>query len=458
MLQRKTKEVTNHQDHVMKMLLSVAIPIALQNLINVGVSTADTLMIGNISEVQLSGIAQANLVYFIFTTVLFGLASGSVVLTAQYFGKKDMEPIRTILGFMIRVGIIMGAFMGTLVLLFPEQAMKIFTNEPEVIFYGSKYLRIVGFSYLFSGFTGVYLMGLRSIQNVKVSMYIYGISLGCNIILNYIFIYGKLGLPRMEIEGAALATLICRILESILVVIYMYCGEKVLKLRLSYLLKKARQYFKLLVRYSAPVLMSEVNWGLGIAVQSAIIGRMGVSFLTASSFINVVQQLAGIILIGIGVGSSIIIGNLIGAGREQDAKRLAKKLIGVSMILGTIVAFAVILLRPIAPYFIDATEETATLIRQMLFVSAYLLFFQALSVLTMAGILRGAGDTLYCAMWDILTLWVLKLGGGLLATMVFHLPPVWVYFVLSSDEFIKALFTVPRVLKGRWIHNTTHAL
>lgn len=454
-MQKNTKEIKKNQDHVMKTLLMVAIPIALQNLINVGVSTADTLMIGNISEVQLSGISQANLVYFIFTTVLFGLASGSVVLNAQYFGKKEMEPIKTILGFMIRVGIIMGALMGLVVLAFPNQAMSIFTNEPEVIMYGSKYLRIIGFSYLFSGFTGVYLMGLRSIKNVKISMYIYGISLITNVILNYIFIYGKLGFPRMEIEGAAIATLICRILESVLVVIYMYKGEKVLKMRLSYIFKKSRQYFRSLVRYSAPVLMSEVNWGLGIAVQSTIIGRMGVSFLTASSLINVVQLLAGIIMIGIGVGSSIIIGNLIGEGREEDAKKLANKLIRVSVVLGGIVAFAVILLRPIAPTFIEASKETAELIRQMLFVSAYLLFFQALSVLTMAGILRGAGDTLYCATFDVLTLWIIKLGGGLLATLVLHLPPVWVYFILSSDECVKALFTVPRVLKGRWIHDTT---
>lgn len=446
-----TEETKNY----LAMLFSVAIPIALQNLINVGVSTADTLMIGNISEVQLSGISQANQIYFIFTTILFGLASGSIVLTAQYFGKGELGPIRTLIGFMMRIGMLSGLLIGTIVAVFPSQAMGVFTNESEVIEYGSRYLRIVAFSYIFSGFTGVYLMGLRGIKNVKVSMYIYGISLVLNVGLNYILIYGKLGLPRLEIEGAAIATLISRITESILVIFYMYKKEKVLHMRLSCLVEKSRSYWRTLARYSIPVLMSEVNWGLGLAVQAAIIGRLGVSFLTAASFISIVQQLGGIILIGIGVGSGIIIGNLVGEGKEKEAKKLAITLLKLSIIIGAIVALAVILLRPIAPNFIHASEDTAAFIRQMLFVSAYLLFFQSLTILTMAGILRGAGDTIFCATFDVLTLWGIKLCGGLLTSVVLHLPPVWIYFILSSDEMMKALFSVPRVLRGRWIHDTT---
>lgn len=448
----------NDNKHYLRLLLSVAIPIALQNLINVGVSTADTLMIGNISEVQLSGISQANQIFFVFTTVLFGLASGSIVLTAQYYGKGELEPIRTILGFMMRIAVVSGFLIGVMVFLFPTQAMRIFTNEPEVIEYGSQYLRIIAFSYVFSGFTGVFLMGLRGIQNVKVSMYIYGISLILNIILNSILIYGRFGLPRLEVRGAAIATLICRITESILSILYMYKKESVLHMKLSCMFEASRQYWKSLIRYSIPVLMSEVNWGLGIAVQAAIIGRLGVSFLTAASFINVVQQLAGIILIGIGTGSGIIIGNLIGEGKHQEAKRLAGTLLKVSFGLGIVVAIGVILSRPFVPKLIDASEETAELIRQMLFVSAYLLLFQSLTVLTMAGILRGAGDTLFCVIFDVATLWGLKLCGGLVATMVLHLPPVWVYFILSSDECIKACFSVPRVLQGKWIHEVTLGL
>ncbi|HEX3021435.1 MAG TPA: MATE family efflux transporter, partial [Lachnospiraceae bacterium] len=172
--------------HYITRILILAIPIALQNLINVGVSVTDTLMIGNISEVQLSGISYANQPYFIFTTVLFGLASGSLVLTSQYWGKQELHAIRAILGLMLRIGVIAGICMSIFVLTNAEYAMSIFTNEPEVITYGAKYLRIVGFSYMFSGFTGVYLMSMRSTGNVFVSMCIYGISFILNVILNSI--------------------------------------------------------------------------------------------------------------------------------------------------------------------------------------------------------------------------------------------------------------------------------
>ena len=450
---------TSNDQHIMRhyivRIIMLAIPIALQNLINVGVSVTDTLMIGSISEEQMSGISYANQPYFIFTTVLFGLASGSIVLTAQYWGKRELEPIRAILGLMLRIGVVAGFLVSLFVLTSPETAMSIFTNEPEIIAYGSKYLRIVGFSYMFSGFTGVYLMSMRSTGNVYVSACIYGISFILNVFLNWVLIFGHFGMPRMEIQGAATATLISRILESLLTIGYMYCLEKKIHFKLKDLFHKTRKYWSNLARFSIPVLLSEVCWGVGISVQAAIIGRLGKSAITASSYINQVQQLAGIILIGFGVGAGIVMGNIIGEGKEKEALQISKVLLKVSAVLGAIVAVAVISFRPIAPNFINCSSETAVMIQNMLFGAAYLLFFQAFTILTMAGILRGSGDTIYCTTLDILTLFVLKLGLGIFVSKVLKLPPVAVYFVLCSDEMIKTILTVPRILKGKWIHHTT---
>ncbi len=438
-----------------KKILPIAIPVALQNLINVGVSVTDTLMIGSISEIQMSGIAQANQPYFIFTTLIFGLASGSTVLTSQYWGRKETKPIRAILGLMMRIGIICGMLLSALVLTNPREVMRVFTNDLQVIEYGVEYLRIVGFSYVFSSFTGIYLMGLRSIANVKVSMNIYGMSFILNVFLNYVFIFGKLGLPAMEIRGAALATLISRIFESIITIIYMYKIEGQIKLTLKDLFRKTKRYWKRLFRYSLPVLFSEIHWGLGISVQAAIIGHLGLSVLSAASFINVFQQLAGVAIMGVGAASSILTGILIGEGKEEEALKLSKTLMGISALVGGIIVLTTLLFRPIAPYFINSSEETAVLIKEMLFVSAYLLFFQCLNVTTLAGILRGSGDTVFCAAVDVGTLWLLKLACGLIFTIIIKVPPVWVYFILSSDEFIKALITTPRVFRGKWIHRTT---
>ena len=212
--------MSEREKSLLKKLLLIAIPIAIQNLINVGVSVTDTLMIGNIDELQLAGISQANQPYFIFTTLIFGLASGAMVLNSQYWGKEDTNSIKSIMAFMMRIAVVGGLLGSIVVLAFPEQVVSIFTNEHIVIKYGARYIKIVGISYIFSAFTGVYLMGLRSIQNVKISMCIYGLSFVLNVFLNYILIFGHLGMPRLEIQGAAVATLISRIFESLLVIIY----------------------------------------------------------------------------------------------------------------------------------------------------------------------------------------------------------------------------------------------
>ena len=449
--------MTERQRELLKKIIIIAIPIAIQNLINVGVSVTDTLMIGNISELQLAGIAQANQPYFIFTTLIFGLASGSMVLNAQYWGKKDTSAIKSIMGLMMRIGIIGGLLASVLVLIMPEKMVSIFTNEPEVIKYGAEYLRIVGLSYVFSAFTGIYLMSLRSIQNVKISMYIYGLSFILNVFLNYTLIFGHFGLPRLENRGAALATLISRIFESILVLIYMYKIEDKVKYRIKDIFSKTSQYWRSIAVYSLPVLLSEINWGLGISMQAAIIGRLGANVIAANSFINVFQQLAGVAMIGIGGAAAVVLGNLIGKGKENEKEVISfsKLLVKISFVLGIIVVLLVLVIRPIAPSFIQASEETAVLIKNMLYVSAFLLFFQAITITIFVGILRGGGDTAFCAVLDIGTLWIFKIGLGLLCAFIFKLHPVLVYLILSSDECVKALITIPRVWKGKWIHYTT---
>lgn len=442
---------------VVRMLMAIAIPISLQNLINVGVSVMDTLMIGSISETQLSGIAQANQPYFIFTTIVFGLASGSVVLTAQYWGKREIEPIRAIMGLMIRIGLICALVLSIVVLCFPERVMSLFSGDEIVIAYGTQYLQVIGFSYLFSAFTGVYLLGLRSVGNVRITMYVYGASFLINVFLNWVLIFGNLGAPRLEIRGAAIATLISRICEFLLALAYLYLAEKKVQLRLGDLFRPTRIYWKNLFKYSGPVLLSETHWGIGISLQAAIIGHLGVTALAASSFINVVQQLTGVAIMGIAAGSGVIIGNLIGEGKAEQALILARKLLKISVIIGVIVAALLIAFRPFAHLFINAEAATYELIRQMLFISAYLVFFQTVNMVIFMGILRGSGDTFFCASLDVGTFWIIKLTLGVLSAFVWHLPPFWVYFILSSDEMLKCLISLPRVLKNNWIHDTTVA-
>lgn len=440
---------------IFRNLFVIAIPIALQNLINVGVSVTDTLMIGNIGEVQLSGVSQANQVFFLLMALICGTASGAIVLTAQYWGKGETEPICTIIGLVIRIGVFCGIAVGAFVIIRPDLVMMIFTDSPEVAQYGEEYLRIIGFSYAFSSFTGVYLTSLRSVHIVKASTCIYLLAFLLNIFLNYIFIFGHFGVPRMEVRGAAIATLISRIVEAALVCIYMYRVENKVHFTFGKLFRKSRQYWRAIIRYSLPVLFSELNWAFGISIQAALIGHLGVNVLAACSFINVVQQVATIAIVGIGSAAGIIVGNMIGAGEDQKAARITKVIFKFCFLLAFFCAGVILLFRPIAPNFINATPETARLIKEMLFVSAYLVFFQSFTIPTLGGILRSSGDTVFCAAVDVVTMWVLKVGIGLLITTVWELNPVLVYFILCSDELVKTFITLARLKSGKWIYHTT---
>lgn len=198
-------------------VLRLVMPMAVQNLINVGVTSTDVIMLGRVSETALSGVSLANQVYFILSLLYFGLTSGACVLTAQYWGKKDTRTIEKVMGMSFRISIGAGIVFGAAAIFIPQYLMLIFTSDQAVIAEGVAYLRIAGFSYVLSAFTNVYLNIIRSIERVIIATVVYGVSLCANIILNSIFIFGLLGAPAMGSAGAALGTLLSRAIEVIIV-------------------------------------------------------------------------------------------------------------------------------------------------------------------------------------------------------------------------------------------------
>ena len=207
---------------------------ALQNLINVGVTAADVVMLGRVGETARSGSSLAGQVQYIMTLFLFGLTSGATVLTAQYWGKKDLRTIEKILGLGMRAAVFVTALFFLAAQIMPEQLLRIFTIEPEVIKEGVKYLRIVSFSYIFMGITQTYLYIMRSVERVVVATVVYLCSLLCNITINAILIFGLLGMPAMGVQGAAIGTLVSRILEMVLVCVYSKVWNKDIKFRIIY--------------------------------------------------------------------------------------------------------------------------------------------------------------------------------------------------------------------------------
>ncbi len=436
-------------------VIALVVPMALQNLINVGVTAADVIMLGAVGEDALSGASLAGQVQYIMTLFLFGLTSGATVLTAQYWGKGDKDAIEKILGIAVKTAVFVTALFTAAALVVPGLLLRIFTSDPVVIAEGIKYLRIVAFTYIMIGITQAYLYIMRSVERVIVATVVYLLSLICNIIMNSIFIFGLLGLPAMGISGAALGTLCARILEVVLVAGYARFFNKDIKLRLRYVLHTDKVLFGDFMKYALPVVINEVMWGLGTAANTAILGHMGSPVVAANSVAQVARQLATVVSFGLSSAAAIYLGKTIGEKRMEHARAYAKRFIGLSLIMGVLGGAVILIASPVASAFLSLSAEAKDYLRIMFFVMSYFVVGQAFNTTMVVGIFRSGGDTRFGLILDVSTMWCCSILLGFLAAFVFKLSVPVVYMILMSDEIIKIPITFWRYRSCKWLRDVT---
>lgn len=441
--------------HFYRMTATLVLPMALQNLVNVGVSSADVIMLGKVGETSLSASSLAGQVYFIMTLIYFGLTSGAAVLTAQYWGKKDTRSIEKILGISMRIAICVAVLFFVLVQTFPYQIMRIFSNEQEVIEAGVSYLRITAFTYIFAAVTIVYLNIMRSIERVVISTVVYLISLLINVVLNAVFIFGLLGFPAMGIRGAALATLIARITEFVIVIIYSQKYNHTVRFRIKDFFVKDKPLMKDFLVYAVPVLLNELFWGTGISVITAIIGHLGSPAVAANSVAQVVKQLAMVVTFGLANATAIMIGKVIGEGRKDLAKVYGKRFVRIALLLGVMGAGVILLVSPVVRSSMALSEQAQGYLRAMMFVMAYFTVAQAYNTTLIVGVFRAGGDTKFGLILDIVALWGGSILFGALAAFVFKLPVIVVYIILMSDEILKIPASTLRYKSYKWVKDIT---
>lgn len=438
-----------------KMVFLLVLPMALQNLINVGVTSTDVIMLGKVGETSLSASSLAGQVQFIMTLIFFGLTSGAAVLTAQYWGKKDIRTIEKVMGISMRFAIIIAIVFTVLALLIPEQIMSIFTNEPEVNAEGVSYLRIICLSYIFVAMTMIYLNIMRSVERVIISTIVYLCSLITNIILNWIFIFGHFGFEPMGIKGAALATLIARIIELGIVMFYATKVNKQIKFRIKDLWNFDKILMKDFFRYSIPVMLNELFWGAGMAANAAIIGHLGQSVVAASSVTQVIRQLSMVITFGLANATAIILGKTIGEQKEELAKKYAKMLVHMTILVGIAGSVVVLVTGQIAGRGLSLSQDAAYYLNIMVFVMAYFVIAQAYNTTMIVGVFRAGGDTKFGLILDATTMWGASILFGTLAAFVFHWPIPVVYVIIMSDEIIKLPLSTWRYRSMKWVRNVT---
>ena len=436
-------------------VIALVVPMALQNLINVGVTAADVIMLGAVGEDALSGASLAGQVQYIMTLFLFGLTSGATVLTAQYWGKGDKDAIEKILGIAVKTAVFVTALFTAAALVAPGLLLRIFTGDPVVIAEGIKYLRIVAFTYVMIGITQAYLYIMRSVERVIVATVVYLLSLICNIIMNSIFIFGLFGLPAMGVSGAALGTLCARILEVVLVAGYARFFNKDIKLRLRYVIHTDKVLFGDFMKYALPVVINEVMWGLGTAANTAILGHMGSPVVAANSVAQVARQLATVVSFGLSSAAAIYLGKTIGEKKMEHARAYAKRFIGLSLIMGVLGGAVILIASPVASAFLSLSAEAKDYLRIMFFVMSYFVVGQAFNTTMVVGIFRSGGDTRFGLILDVSTMWCCSILLGFLAAFVFKLSVPVVYMILMSDEIIKIPITSWRYRSCKWLRDVT---
>ena len=433
----------------------LVIPIALQNLINAAVSAADVIMLGRVSEYALSGASLGGQVQYIMMLIFFGLTSGASVLIAQYWGKKDMKSIEKVLGIAMRFALVIGMLFTVAAFFFAEQIMYIYSNDAMVVSEGVKYIRIVCFSYIIFAFNMVYLNTMRIIERVVVSTVVYSISLVVNIIVNALLIFGLLGLPKLGVVGAAIGTLVARIIEFVIVLIYDRRFNKVLKFRLSYLFERDKVLLRDFIVFSIPVVINELMWGLGTSTNTGILGNLGASVSAASSVAQTLRQLATVVSFGIASAAAIMIGKVIGENKLKLAKEYGKRFIFLTLAAGVLGGLLILAVRPIVLAVFALEPLTKEYMSMMMFVMSYFVVGQAFNTTIIVGILRAGGDTKFGLFLDVSTMWCCSILIGYLAAFVWKLNVTVVYMILMSDEIIKIPISYMRYRSGKWLRNVT---
>ena len=438
-----------------KNVFALVLPMALQNLINVGVTSADVIMLGKVGEIALSASSLAGQIYFILSLILFGLTSGAAVITAQYWGKKDIVTIEKVLGISMQIGVSLGLLFFAASQAAPETLMKIFTSEAAVIEDGVRYLRIVSWSFPLAAGTLVYLNIMRSVEKVIISTVVYLVSLIFNIIFNAVFIFGLGPAPEMGVAGAALATLLARIAEVLMVLVYSLKVNRDVCLRMKNLLNRDRALIRDFKVYALPVILNELAWGVGMAAISAVIGHLGSAAVAANSVTQVTRQLSNVVIIGVANATAIILGRTIGEKKEELARVYASRLVKLSLILGVLASGVILGMGPIVKRFMTLSPQAGEYLSQMMLIMALYVLCQAVDLTYIVGIFRAGGDTRVGLILDGVSLWGICIPLGFITAFILKLPVWAVYLCLTCDEMLKLPFSHRRYKSGKWLKNIT---
>lgn len=435
-----------------KEIVRLALPIALQQFMTALVGACDAIMLGKLSQDAMSAVSLATQVTFVFNLFMFAFMAGENMFVAQYYGKGDYTGISQVFSLVTKIcGCIAVVFLAG-ALFFPEQLMRILTNEETLIVLGSEYLRVIGISYVFSGIAQTFLAIMKNCGAVNMSTLINGVMVILNIVLNAVFIFGLSGFPKMGIKGAALATVLATVVQFLWSVGYVLCRIRAVKFSLRSCEKKL---FGRFWQKAVPLLINNLAWGIGFSMYSVIMGHLGTDAVAANGIANISKNLVVCFCLGLGNAGSIIVGNRLGADRLQEAKEAGGTLTRTAIIAGVVSGLVLIALSPFITKMVDLTPTARGYLQKMLLISSYYIAGKSVNCMTIGGIFAAGGDSKFGMLCDSVTLWCITVPLGCICAFILKLPVMVVYFVLNLDEIIKLPVVYKHYKKYKWIKNLT---
>ena len=431
--------------------LVLASPVVLQSVITIAVNMLDNIMLGRYGELQLSGCSLANSFVSIYLVLCMGIGGGAAVLTAQFWGALNTQAIRKVTTLMLRISMSVALVFFAAAMAIPEAIMGLYTSDPGIIATGAVYLRLIAPTFLLSGMTHTMMIVLRSVREVRLPLINAIIAFFTNLFFNWVLIFGKLGLPELQIRGAAIATDIARLIETAIILVFVFKKDKRIQLRFHHLLEPCTEYLPRYFRYSCPVILSDFLLGLGNTAVSMIIGHMSASFVAANAIVAMTVRLSTVMNQAFSNAGSIMTGNTLGEGKIEQAHTQGFTFLLMSFALGIMASILILLLCPFVISTYNVTEETVRIAYIMMRSVSITVVFQATQSMLTKGVLRGGGDTKFLLVADILFMWLLSIPLGYLSAFVWHLDVFWIYTLMTIDYVVKTIWCTFRLMGNKWI-------
>lgn len=436
-----------------KTLFFVSLPIIFQNFITSSLSMVDTVLVGRLGQSQIAAVGQANQIMFLMTLLLFGVGGGTAIFTAQFWGNKNLDGFKKSLEIGIIFAIIVSGLFTLVSIVIPNLLISLYSKDPEVIAYGVSFLKIVCFSYTFSAITLVLSFVLRTTGQVMLPMVASIIGFITNTILNLIFIFGFMGIPAMGVRGSAFATVIARILELSIILIFAYRWKLPCVVKFYEMFSLNINYIKGYLKVALPVIANEGLWALGTTIYSVVYGRMGTDVTSAMVIALVIDNMAFILIRGIGSASAIMVGNEIGKGDRKSAYKYGVLFGITSILIGLVTAAIIIPLAWPALGLYNVSNEVKMMSINVIVVMAFIMAVKSFNFTIITGVFRAGGDTIFCLLLDLLGVWCLGVPAAIIFGLLLRWPIHWVFLLINIEEICKIFICIIRLRSRKWINN-----